>query len=84
MTKKANNVYKIHFGMAKHNRDLKTKINISYCEHKSLSGMVHYMSTNIDINNMSGSNKFVTTSKVLATYSSTFSVAVYHGMVSRL
>ena len=47
MTKKVNNVYKIHFGTAKHNRDLKTKINISYRKRKSLSGMVCYMSTNM-------------------------------------
>ena len=47
MTKKVNNVYKIHFSTAKRNHNLKTNINISYHERKSLLGMVCYMSTNM-------------------------------------
>ena len=43
MTKKVNTVYEIYFGMAKHNHDLKTKINISYHERKSLLGTMCYM-----------------------------------------
>ena len=86
MTKKVNTVYEIHFGTAKHNHNLKTKINISYHERKSLLGTVHYMSTNMILTTRQAATslqqpqRFQPCIKVLSPRLST----MVHGMVSRL
>jgi casein kinase 1 len=46
MTKTANMVWVVDFGMAKQYRDPKTKQHIAYRERKSLSGTARYMSIN--------------------------------------
>ncbi|PWN43951.1 kinase-like protein [Ceraceosorus guamensis] len=46
MTKSANTVWVVDFGMAKQYRDPKTKQHIPYRERKSLSGTARYMSIN--------------------------------------
>ncbi|KAG0146508.1 hypothetical protein CROQUDRAFT_657322 [Cronartium quercuum f. sp. fusiforme G11] len=46
MTKAANVVHVVDFGMAKQYRDPKTKVHIPYRERKSLSGTARYMSIN--------------------------------------